>query len=169
MRPYLAVYTTYDVRRNQDCINPNGQRNAVMTLAVNDDPTAHRFWYAKVLGIYHAEIFQRGQSSLAPTRVDFLFVRWFGMDSDPHVLSGGWGNRRLDRIGYLPTSEGEAFGFIDPAAVIRGCHLIPAFAEEYTTELSGNTSHRDNEQEGDWQIYYVMRYVLHWYLDFLIY
>ncbi|KAL6303258.1 hypothetical protein BKA93DRAFT_716391, partial [Sparassis latifolia] len=46
-------YTTYDVRRAQDTINPSTDRCNVMVLADNDDPHAHPFWYARILGIYH--------------------------------------------------------------------------------------------------------------------
>jgi hypothetical protein len=90
-----------------------------------------------------------------PARMEFLHVRWFGRD--PDWLSGP-GALRLDRIGYVPDSDDEAFGFLDPTHVLRACHLIPAFALGKTTALLGPSKHRDSN-EGDWVNYYVMRYV----------
>ncbi|EJD46540.1 hypothetical protein AURDEDRAFT_44685, partial [Auricularia subglabra TFB-10046 SS5] len=125
----------------------------IMLLSDEDGDNAHPFWYAKVLGIFHVDV---SQESICPkpTRQDVLFVRWFGCDPE---FAGGWKARRLDRIGFIPASDPDAFGFVDPAIVIRACHLIPAFAHGRTTDLLGPSSIRDHP-DGDWRYYYVDRF-----------
>jgi hypothetical protein len=81
-------YTTYDLRREQDSLNPGLPDCAnVMVLSPendkeNDDP--HPYWYAQILGIYHAHVRHVGPSSksLEPKKMDFLFIHWFGRDAD---------------------------------------------------------------------------------------
>jgi hypothetical protein len=48
-------YTTYDIRRDWDTINP-GNHNFVMVRSPKDGgrPDVHPHWYAQVLGVYHA-------------------------------------------------------------------------------------------------------------------
>ncbi|TFK59842.1 hypothetical protein BDN72DRAFT_780189 [Pluteus cervinus] len=158
-------YTTYDIRREQDKIHVTkrldgtsvyiSERCDVMLHAdedgkANEEP--HPYWYARVLGIYHAQVFFPGVSR--PKRVDFLYVRWFGRDME---WNGGPRALRLDRLGFVPANDPDAFGFISPSVVIRACHLVPAFALGRTTRLLGNSWARDDN--GDWENYYVMRFV----------
>ncbi|EGN99376.1 hypothetical protein SERLA73DRAFT_28488, partial [Serpula lacrymans var. lacrymans S7.3] len=51
-------YTTYDVHRVQDIINPRTSHCNVMLLSPCDDTgtQSHPFCYVRVLGIYHANI-----------------------------------------------------------------------------------------------------------------
>ncbi|KAH8984066.1 hypothetical protein EDB86DRAFT_2750235, partial [Lactarius hatsudake] len=145
-------YTTYDVRRDHDVINCNTTRRDVMLRACDDVPGQHPFWYARVLGIYHANVYFGLESH--PERIEFLFVRWFGHAPD---WPGGPAARRLDRVGWVPEHDASgAFGFLDPARVVRACHLIPAFAEGKTTRLLSPSQMRDS-QSGDWVHYYVSR------------
>lgn len=163
-----VFYTTYDVRRDSDLIHTSSHHADVM-LAAEDDP--HPFWYARVLGIYHAEV----RDGAAPftnqwRRMEFLFVRWFG--TEPGWKSG-WKHRRLDRIGFVPQSNPGAFGFLDPSRVLRGCHLIPAFSQGTTTQLLAPSpmgrdgTYRDfllergtGAPHNDWDTFYTMRYSL---------
>ncbi|PBK70762.1 hypothetical protein ARMSODRAFT_1083781 [Armillaria solidipes] len=50
-------YTTYDVRQNQDSINPC-TRSDIMMLACEDsaDDQSHPYLYARVIGIFHATV-----------------------------------------------------------------------------------------------------------------
>ncbi|KZV69074.1 hypothetical protein PENSPDRAFT_735574 [Peniophora sp. CONT] len=151
-------YHTYDVRRDQDRININNTHRDVMLFAnedsVPDGERRHPFWYARVLGIYHANVFFGPTSKTE--RVDFLFVRWFGVDPD---WAGGPRTLSLDRVGYVPQGdESGAFGFLDPARVIRACHLIPAFHLGKTTSLLHPSRFRD-AVDGDWGSYYISRFV----------
>jgi len=49
-------YTTYDVRREQDTINPR-THPFIMVKTGETTKNAHPFWYAQVLGVYHASVF----------------------------------------------------------------------------------------------------------------
>ncbi|KAJ7116991.1 hypothetical protein C8R44DRAFT_627458, partial [Mycena epipterygia] len=149
-------YTTYDVRRDQDTINSKTERCHIIVKSdetSEDGLTAHPYWYAKVLGVFHANI--HTPDSRHPRRYDFLWVRWFGRDPE---WNSGTRHLRLDRVGYVPEHEPEAFGFLDPAHVLRACHLVPAFALGRTTSLLGPSKARD-ATNGDWINYYVMRFV----------
>jgi hypothetical protein len=148
-------YTTYDMRRSQDSINPRTHPD-IMTLSHEDDGEAgesHQYWYARVIGIFHADVRHTGPSSSSndPMRMDFLWVRWFGRDLS---YRAGWEARRLHRVGFV---EGRgAFGFLNPADVIRGVHMIPAFAHGTTSELLGPSIVRQpSDNDEDWLYYYV--------------
>ncbi|KAI0703342.1 hypothetical protein C8T65DRAFT_258430 [Cerioporus squamosus] len=163
-------YTTYDIRRGRDFFNVSSERCDIMVLSreeqpegrVEDTDTAwEKYWYARIIGIYHVNVVDNrpGRSTPAPVRMEFLHVRWFGKDPE---WSCGWAANRLDRIGFVPylpdDPECGAFGFVDPSDVIRGCHLIPAFADGLTTAMLGPSSlaHK-GKQEDDWERYYVGR------------
>lgn len=47
-------YTTYDIRRDQDSLNPRTHCD-VMLHSAETDPGAHPFWYARVLGVFHTK------------------------------------------------------------------------------------------------------------------
>src|SRR6266852_4524404 len=53
-------YTTYDVRRGQDVINPGTSHCDILLLAnrnmVTYPESDHPFLYARVLGVYHAKV-----------------------------------------------------------------------------------------------------------------
>ena len=150
-------YTTYDIKRDFDTINCNTGRRDVMLKACDDIPTQHPFWYARVLGIYHANVYFSGPLKNPSERIDFFFVRWFGHDPD---WKGGPATRRLDRIGWVPEHDASgAFGFLNPAYVVRACHLIPAFSEGKTTSLLTPSKMWDSPS-GDWVNYYVSRSVV---------
>ncbi|GJJ14858.1 hypothetical protein Clacol_009126 [Clathrus columnatus] len=151
-------FTTYDLRRDQDFINPQTSKRFIM-VASNDDSEeeCHKypFWYAQVLGIFHADIFTAtNQSTMKPTHMNFLWVRWLGQDP---IWKSGFKFHKLDHIGFIPHQDKDAFGFLDPAAVIRATHLIPAFAYGRTIDLCPPLVGRDDE--GDWQYFYVNRFV----------
>jgi hypothetical protein len=57
------------------------------------DDHHHPFWYARVLGIYHANVFFGPNFSSQPERMEFFFVRWFGRDPD---WQGGPSTCKLD-------------------------------------------------------------------------
>jgi hypothetical protein len=124
-------YTSYDLRRQQDVINPSSHPD-IMVLSCEDGEEVHPFWYARVIKIFHLEVVCRRSSSSqgehgTPTesrRMDVLWVRWFGLDTDAR---GGWTKKRLHGISFIPWDEPGAFGFLDPAQVVRGAHLIPNF------------------------------------------
>lgn len=88
-----------------------------------------------VIGIFHADVIHTDlqSKSLLPQRMDFLWVRWLGQDYS-QLRHSGWKARRLMRVGFQDGSSSGAFGFLDPALVIRAVHLEPAFALGRTDE-----------------------------------
>ena len=153
------------MRREQDSVHPSVTGHGdVMVLspeneAENDDPNP--YWYAHVLGIYHANVRHIGSKSKSyePKQMDFLFVCWFRRDSDPRP---GWKAKRLIRLGFVPGNDGLAFGFLDPSQVIRAVHLILAFHWGCVTtkylQRSAIACGNENPDE-DWQLYYLGMYV----------
>ncbi|KIL66687.1 hypothetical protein M378DRAFT_63514, partial [Amanita muscaria Koide BX008] len=130
-------YTTYDLRREQDTINIRTKPD-IMLLSREDPANVdglefHPYWYARVIGIFHADVIHTGPESKStlPQRMDFLWVRWFGRDDD----RGGWKSRRLFKIGFVDSEAPGPFGFLDPALIIRSSFLEPAFAFGRTDEL----------------------------------
>ncbi|KAF8440782.1 hypothetical protein L210DRAFT_3399735, partial [Boletus edulis BED1] len=86
-------------------------------------------------------------------QLDFLHVRWFEPvppDTQRGVL--------LDMLRLSPMSMEDAYGFVDPVDVLRGCHLIPAFtkgrmrpADTMSSPLSKDSDH--------WKYYYINKFV----------
>lgn len=168
-------HTTYDVRRNQDTVNPRthcdimtlaheeGEENSLEDHSCNkgsERTIKNPFWYARVLGIYHARVTHIGPNSKdeTPQDMDFLWVRWFGAVMDK--IPSGWSARRLPLIGFVPQSDPYAFGFLNPAEVIRSVHLMPAFHYGRTKNLlCSSIARRPEEKDEDWQFYYVGRLV----------
>jgi hypothetical protein len=151
-------YTTYDMRRDYDTINSR-THPFVMVSSPETEPRAQRFWYACVLGVFHAEIQHTGQRShgFRPQKMEFIWVRWLGV-----VPGHSFGRKqaRLPKVGFVPDSDEFAFGFLDPAHIVRGCHLIPSFVDGKSTELlstdlEGITEARPNGGHDDWANYYV--------------
>ncbi|KAG6915518.1 hypothetical protein DXG01_011049 [Tephrocybe rancida] len=148
-------YTSYDVRRSADVINVNTSHCNVM--AVNPDFTGndgieHPYLYARVLGIYHANVIYlgNGRADHHPRRIEFLWVRWYTFEGNQP--------RRLERLSFPPPADEHSFGFIAPNDVLRGSHLAPGFSRgKPSHEQRGALSvwARDHE---DWQFYYVMRF-----------
>jgi hypothetical protein len=143
-------YTSYDLRRQKDVINPTSHPD-IMVLSCEDGGSAHPFWYARVIKIIHLSVCHQGS---APQRMDVLWVRWFGLDAD---MRGGWSKKRLHGISFIPWDEpGAAFGFLDPAQVIRGVHLIPNFPRGRTgSRLPPSIVRPECDGDEDWDGYYV--------------
>jgi hypothetical protein len=131
-----------------------------MVLSHEEDTTdPHPYWYARVIGIFHVFVQTRDPTTRRfsdPHRFDVLHVRWFGRNLS---IPAGWKAKRLYRIGFLPADNPDAFGFLDPAQVIRGIHVIPRFAGGRTSALLGPSIIRNpSEGDEDWVNYYVNRY-----------
>ena len=151
-------YTSYDMRRQQDSINTRTQADVMVLSQENatSDHPAHPYWYARVIGIFHCMVHHHGHSS-EPKRMDFLWVRWLGLDT---VAPGGWDRKCLHSVGFIPEDDPAAFGFLDPEQIVRGVHLIPAFARGHTSERLGpSIARQPTENDEDWDGYYVNMYV----------
>ncbi|PPQ73389.1 hypothetical protein CVT24_008509 [Panaeolus cyanescens] len=168
-------YTTYDMRREQDTLNPRTNPN-IMVLSPDDQE--HPYWYAKIIGIYHVLVVHHSLQP-EPKLMHFPWVRWYGMEPSKHYKYG-WKAQKLPRIGFVDdssatgntphssdTSDSDsstnedlsspAFGFIDPANVIRAVHLIPAFHHGHTKGLLGasDLARQPEEEDSDWNFFYV--------------
>jgi hypothetical protein len=117
-------YTTYDLQREYDTINPRTHAD-VMVLSGEHSPS-HPYWYACVLGIYHLDTWLRGSSGETDIQhLEILHIRWFG---PLRSYKSGMQHTRLPKVAFVEESDHDAFGFLDPGQVIQGAHLIPAFA-----------------------------------------
>lgn len=154
-------YTTYDIRRSQDVVNASTSHHNIMLLADPsnsdgvDPPSDHTFRYARVLGVYHANVLYVGHGMLdyQPRRMEFLWVRWY---ENTGVTCNGWKNGQLDWINFPPMAEDNSFGFVDPSDVLRSCHIIPCFREGKLHADGKGLSHCAQDSE-DWVQYYVNR------------
>jgi hypothetical protein len=59
---FRVNYTTYDMRRDFDTINSK-THPFVMVSSPETEEDAHPFWYASVLGVFHADIQYTGKDS----------------------------------------------------------------------------------------------------------
>lgn len=144
-------YTSYDLRRQQDVINPASKPD-IMVLSCEDGEDTHPFWYARVVKIFHVFVHHHGS---APKRMDVLWVRWFGLDAD---VPGGWSKKCLHGISFMPWDEPGPgpFGFLDPAQVIRGVHTIPNFPRGQTSSrLPPSIVRPAKDGDQDWDAFYV--------------
>lgn len=166
-------YTTYNVRRAQDTINPRTSHCDAIFLAENSepsdpsDPDSHPFIYGRIIGVYHVNVVYSGPGTLdyKPRRVEFLWVRWYDRLEPP----GSWASCALDRLCFPPISRDGAFDFVNPADVVRGCHIIPRFTlglQRPPDQIFPNPAMRrvkarkERERDADdWKEYYVNRYL----------
>ncbi len=124
---------------------------------------AQPYWYARVIGIFHAMVASSHASIEEKSfrHMDFLWVQWFGVE--PGRYRHSFRYARLPKFGFVESTDDYAFTFLDPALVIQGAHMIPAFAEGRTTTLLPATKSLaqvlNPEDEDDWVNYYVNMYV----------
>ena len=151
-------YTTYDIRRDSNTINPCTYPD-IMVKSPETGPRAQAYWYARVIGIFHGLVSSSHQEVKDKSlhRMDFLWVRWFGME--PGRYRHGFRNAWLPKIGFVESTDPYSFTFLDPAQVIRGAHLIPAFSEGHTQGLLPATNSvarvLNPKDEDDWVNFYV--------------
>ena len=155
-------FTSYDVRRGTDVVNTGTSRCNIMLLADDVDSmissSTHHFLYARVIGAYHANVIYigPGMRDYRPRRFDFLWVRWFKLVKP---AASGWTTLTLDAVSFPPMNQDTSFGFVDPKDVLRGCHILPAFAkgEQHKDGVGISRCAKDGK---DYKMYYVGRYGL---------
>lgn len=151
-------FTRYDVHRDQDVMNPRTHSD-IMVYSCDDGN--HPYWYARVLGIFHTRVKHVGPRSVSGCiqSMQFLWIRWFGLV--PHQeYKFGIKMARLPKVGFVEGSD--AFGFLNPSSVIRGCHLIPSFSDGQTLNLLPYhpSLGRGVDEAFDWARFYVNMYVV---------
>ena len=159
-------YTAYDVRRDEDVIHAGtiGQCN-VMVLAPesanirhSSSNNQHPYWYARVLGIYHVNTIYvgEGNADYLPRRLEFLWVRWYELEES----DAGWSSQGLDRVSFPELADEHSFGFLDPADVLRSCHVIPNLRAGLACNIGpGLTCCAENHDHTDWTSYSINRCV----------
>ena len=149
-------YTTYNVQRGQDIINPFTPHWNIMLLATTSNNDDHPFLYACVLGVYHANAIYTGNGAhnYQARQFEFLWVQWYRY----HGPSVRWNDSRLDAVSFPPVSSEGAFGFVDPCDVLCACHIIPTFSHGKKYNDKVGLSHCANDSQ-DWSQYYVNQWV----------
>ncbi|KAH9476132.1 hypothetical protein JR316_0011703 [Psilocybe cubensis] len=148
-------FTTYDMQRSYDTVSRN--QPFIMLHSPETEPGTHPFWYASVMGVFHAQVQHIGPLStdLAPQRMEFLWVRWLGIEPG---YKFGRKQAKLPKVGFVPDCDEMAYGFLDPSLVIRGCHLLPSFVDGRTNNLltiTTPTEARCIGETDDWCNYYI--------------
>lgn len=70
---------------------------------------------------------------------------------------GSWVPQRLDELYFPSASNDDSFGFLDPANVLRACHIIPSFRKDKVfSEGHAGFSCNANDKN-DWNVYFVNR------------
>ena len=153
-RVLCVNYTTYNLWWAQDLLNPSTHAD-IMLLSHKDIENPHPYWYARIVGIFHANIQYHGPEvqDPAPQCIDFLWVQWFAWHKN---IKSGWAARHLPCVGFYPQGESDVFSFVNPCDVIHGMHLIPAFRYGLTSELlPPSIVHQESDNNKDWDWYYV--------------
>lgn len=75
-----------------------------MVMSPETGDEAHPYWYARVLGVFHARILHTGPAAKnrSVQYMEFLWVRWFGLDPDHRY---GFKAARLPKIGFVPDTD----------------------------------------------------------------
>lgn len=154
-------YTSYDVRRDQDILNPGRNRANIMLLAdptQEDEDDTRLFRYARVLRIFHVNVITvgAGMADDRPRRVEVLWVRWYRRSASTEALQTGWKHRALDRVVLPPPSDYDSFDFVDPEDVIRACYVVPVFAKGKVHANAQGLSKLACDAD-DWTEYFVNR------------
>ncbi|OJT02243.1 hypothetical protein TRAPUB_13472 [Trametes pubescens] len=157
-------YTTYDMRRDQDSVNPRTHAD-VMLLARDRADGAHPYWYARVVGILHAYVRYTGPGAHSRwktwQRLEMLWVRWYEFDT---TYASGFQERRIPRLRFVDAHDKDAvaFDFIDPADVLRGTYIIPSFDGGLTTDYldyAGSVGRHESHPDEDYRYYFVGMHV----------
>jgi hypothetical protein len=147
-----VYYTTYDLRREYDTINPRTHAD-VIVLSGETTPR-HPYWYARTLGIYHVETWLNDGGPPVKQHLELLWVRWLAPLQEHR---SGIKHARLPKVAFVEEADPDAFGFLDPNQIVRGTHLIPAFASGrgISSLRHGKSWSRPGGELDDWEAFYV--------------
>ena len=151
--PLFSIkYTSYDLQREQDTVHLKYGSEGI-TVHSPTTPGSEPWLYARVVAVYHALVYT--EADPMAKRIELLWVRW--MQREASHLSGPNISRNYTRVSFVPQFgiPGEAFGFVDPSHVIRGCHLLPIYDLGRTRDRLGASMFRD--EKGDWRAFYANR------------
>lgn len=126
-----------------------------------------------MLQIFHVNVrIISASSDTELQRLDILWVRGLVVEA---TAPGGFAAKQLTRVAFVPDnveSDLGQYAFLDPADVIRGAHIIPAFAHGRISSVppvgplgsmnvKADRHERDaaNKVEYDFRYYYINMYV----------
>ena len=118
---YLSQYTTYDMWCRTDIVKPEGPHCNIMLLANHtsgsNSSNLHHFIYARVSGVYHADVIYNGpgMQKFEAHAFQMLWVRWYEV-VDPG--SSGWISSTMDILCFPPLHQDNSFGFVDLEVVL---------------------------------------------------
>ncbi|KAI9057374.1 hypothetical protein FKP32DRAFT_1551893, partial [Trametes sanguinea] len=145
-------YTSYDMRREQDSVNPRSHPD-IMLLAPEED--SDPYLYARVISIFHVNAFlvtPALEEEPEPQLIHILWVRWFELDT---LIPAGLAARRPPRLRFAGL-EDDPFTFIAPTQVLRGVHILPAFHYGRSdVALPYPSITRGDIEDEDYAFYYV--------------
>jgi len=149
---FTINYTSYDLRRDHDAVHLKYGSEGILVYSPTT-PGPEPWLYARVVAIYHVLVYTRADP--VAKRIELLWVRW--MQREASHLQGPNISKNYTRVSFVPQSgiPGEAFGFVDPSHVIRGCHLLPIYALDRTRDLLSASMFR--HEKGDWRAFYANR------------
>jgi len=158
-RTLRVNYTSYNLQRHSDLINIR-TRPDLMVLSEEEDHI-HPYQYGRLIDIFTVPIHYKGSKPIVGARrqkLRVLWVRWY--ERDTHY-EDGFSTLRLPRLSFVDTSDPGAHGFIDPTAVLRAAHLIPAFHHDLMDPQPLPDCHATRFLADDWNYYYANMYVPH--------
>jgi hypothetical protein len=150
-------YTTYDIRPEKDVIHLETPQCHVMLLDPdNGGELEHPYRYARVIGIFHANVSYVGQlpdgtSSYASHQIDFCWAHWYTWHKALDEFA-------LERASPHPLNSPVALGFFDPIQILRAVHLIPQFSLKRMDKVGPVKSRWDSKYE-IWNTYFINRSV----------
>ena len=122
-------YTSYDNQRESDTINPKSHPY-ILIPKVDCPKKGEPYDYARMLSAFRVEVsYLDFYNPMRWECLDFLWIQrfqYFPASGSP------FSTKRYPKIKQL-----AEFGFIDPAQVIRGAHLIPAFIDGQSEGTEG--------------------------------
>ncbi|KAN0118275.1 hypothetical protein V8E52_005251 [Russula decolorans] len=124
----------------------------IMVLSHGDDEDeekGHPYWYAHIIGIFYVNVRHVGPTSKGSNsqKIEFLDLEY----------RAGWKARCLYCIGF---ADDQQFSFLDLKEVIRGVHLLSAFAHGRTSaNLAPSIARQPSEKHEDWVYYYIGMFV----------
>jgi hypothetical protein len=156
-------YTTYDQRRESDTVRSANLAGGFVVLAANDLEPNFPFWLARVNLIFHVNVCARLPcGKYTSKRLDVLFINYYHF-----YKRDDWTPRRLPSFtfGSICGPSGRSVpdsAFLDPARVIRGAHVVPAFeAGHAASESVYPTSILPRLDGQAWESFYLNLSVLH--------
>ena len=156
-RTLRVNYTSYDLQWQSDLINIRTRPDLMIVPDENDH--THPYQYGRLIDIFTVPIHYKGSRPIVGARrqkLQVLWVRWYERDVG---YEDGFSALRLPRLSFIDISDSRAHGFINPTAVLRAAHLIPAFEHDLMDPQPLPNCHATRFLTDDWNYYYANMYV----------